>query len=504
MNTSRQETALNMTPILLGLLLSISSLTNRLAPAGTQLHIRLTSTVGSYASAPGSPISAVLIAPALVDGETILPAGSTLSGTLKAVTRVGLGIRHETAGLDLEFKQLILPDGESIPISSRVADVDNSREHVTRNGHIHGVRSTGSLCYRVSGYIRTMLQWEIHAELAEWVIRSLVVQLPEPEIYYPAGVELTLTLTEPVLVTSPVSLGQTARQLTDAERADLGPLIAAIPYRTYTPSSGRSSDLTNVLVIGSHDQIVTAFAAAGWTQANAASFRRRVKWLRAVAERGSYRAGPMSPLLLDGSGPDMAWEKGLNDVSKRHHVRMWKAGIWHGQELWIGAATRDIDFGYLRPGQTFTHRIEENIDQERDKIAYDLAFTSCANVLDWSGRRDLPRATRNATGDPITTDTRVAVIGLDDCPAPRLSTETVDLTPVPPYGRKLQRFARREILSARNELIRTNRFWRAYEGGRWVVALVRRRWRQESAAASILRESRAAGVRQSASFVVQN
>ena len=70
-----------MTTTLLGLLLSISSLTNRLAPAGTQLHIRLTSTVGSYASTAGSPVSAVLIAPALGGGETILPAGSTLSGT---------------------------------------------------------------------------------------------------------------------------------------------------------------------------------------------------------------------------------------------------------------------------------------------------------------------------------------------------------------------------------------------------------------------------------------
>jgi len=287
-----------MTTTLLGLLLSISSLTNRLAPAGTQLHIRLTSTVGSYASTAGSPVSAVLIAPALGGGETILPAGSTLSGRVKTVTRVGLGIRHETAGLDLEFKQLILPDGESIPISSRVAEVDNGRERVTRNGHIHGVRSTGSLCYRVSGYIRTMLQWEVHAELAEWAIRSLIVQLPEPEIYYPAGVELTLKLTEHLLVSSPIHLGQIPRQLTGAERAGLGRLTAAIPYRTYTPSPGRSSDLTNVLFIGSHDQIVTAFAAAGWTQANPASFRCRMKWVRAVAERGGYRAGPISPLLL--------------------------------------------------------------------------------------------------------------------------------------------------------------------------------------------------------------
>jgi hypothetical protein len=187
----------------------------------------------------------------------------------------------------------------------------------------------------------------------------------------------------------------------------------------------------------------------------------------------------MSALLLDGAKPDMSWEKGLNDVSKRHHIRLWNTGTWRGQELWIGAATRDIDFAYLRPGQTLTHRIETNIDQERDKIAYDLAFTSCANVLDWTGRPDVPEFTRNGTGDRIATDARAAIVGLNDCPAPRLSGETFDTEELPRHGGKLQRFARREILSARNDALRTNPYWRAFEGGRWLVASARRRKQQD-------------------------
>src|SRR5579864_1592076 len=127
----------------LGLVFSIHSLTNLPVPAGARLHVRLTSTVGSYSSTAGSPVSAVLIAPIIVDGATILPSGSTLTGKVKAVTRVGLGIRHETAGLDLEFDQLVTADGQDIPLSARVADVDNSRERVTTNGYIHGIRSTG-------------------------------------------------------------------------------------------------------------------------------------------------------------------------------------------------------------------------------------------------------------------------------------------------------------------------------------------------------------------------
>ena len=451
---------------------------NGLAPTGTPLHIRLTSTVGSYASRAGSPISAILIAPVVVDGQTVLPAGTAVLGIVKTVRRVGLGIRYETARLDFAFNHLTSGNGESIPISARVAEVDNGRERVDRIGQIHGIRSTGSLCYRVSGYIRTMLQWEVHAQFAQWAIRSLLVQLPEPEIYYPAGVELTLVLTENLFVSSYTGLEQSAPPLNADERAELSRFIASMPDRTYSPGSGRPSDLTNVLVIGSRDRVLTAFSAAGWTQANPASLRRRIEWIRAVAERRGYEAGPMSPLLLRDAQPDMSWEKGLNDVSKRHHVRMWNAGTWRGQELRIGAATRDIDFAFLRPGKKLTHRIEVNIDQERDKLAYDLAFTSCANLLDWTERPGLPRVTRNATGDSMITDTGVAVIGLNDCHSPRL-TAPPDIAPVPPYGGKLQRFLRREILSARNELIRNNRYWRSYEAGHWLVNWLRRRMRQD-------------------------
>jgi hypothetical protein len=465
-----------MMAAVLSVLLAITALTIRPLPEGTQLHIRLTTTVGSYASTLGSPVSAVLIAPVMVGGETVLQAGSTLSGKVKAVTRVGFGVRHETAGLELEFNQLAPLNGVAIPISARVTEVDNSRERVTQDGSIQGVRSTGSLCYRVSGYIRTALQWEVHAQLADWVIRSFIMELPEPEIYYPAGVELTLALTRALSLDAAFHGQQASRQLTGDQREELTRDVAAIPYRTQAPTSGRSSDLTNVMFIGSHEQIAAAFAAAGWTQADPASFRHRISWIRAAGELRGDVAAPMSLLLLNGAEPDMSWEKGLNDVSKRHHIRMWREDTtWRDQEMWVGAATRDIDFAYMRRGGRLSHKIEQDVDQERDKVAYDLAFTSCANLLDWTDRADIPRLARNATGDPIITDGRMVVVELNDCDAPRLSTATADSAPLPEHGDKWQRFARREVLSARNGLLRTNPYWRAYEGSRLLVEWIRRR-----------------------------
>src|SRR5450432_817745 len=467
------------------LLFSINPTAIRQAPAGTPVHIRLTTTVGSYASRAGTRLSAVLIAPVMVDGETVLPAGSVLSGNVRRTARVGLGIRHETAALDLEFNQLALPGGDPLALAARVTEVDNAREHVSGDGRIQGVRATGSVSYRVSGYVRNLLfRCELHAMIAEWIVKAAVINLPEPEIYLPAGAELTLTLTEPLFLYP--SAVQVSRALPgddrqDLHRQELHRLIASMPSRTYATARQRPSDLTNVALIGSRDQIAAAFAAGGWSAARPLTTRRLVQWLRAIGERHGFESAPMSALLLNGTRADMSWEKGLNDISKRHHIRLWKqAGEWEGQDVWIGAATRDVDFGFLRPGRPFTHRIEADVDRERDKVAYDLAFTGCTKTLDWAARANVPRVTENGTGDEMTTDTRLAVVELNSCRAPRLSTETTDTAPVPIHGGKLALLARREILSARNDLIRNNWYWRGFEATRWMAGVLRTHLRASS------------------------
>ena len=121
----------------------------------------------------GSPVSAVLIAPVVMDGEAVLQAGSTLSGRVKAVTRVGFGVRHETAGLELEFNQITPLDG------GRDADCRASRGGGQQPRARHsGWQHSGSSLHRQfmlpsERLHKNTLQWEVHAELAEWVIRSL-------------------------------------------------------------------------------------------------------------------------------------------------------------------------------------------------------------------------------------------------------------------------------------------------------------------------------------------
>jgi len=444
----------------------------RQAPVGTELHVRLVTPVGSYASKPGNPLSAVLIAPVIADGQTVLPAGSLLSGSVQRVAKIGFGIVHETATLVLKFNEVTLPDGETFPLGTLLTDVDNSRERVISDGSIRGVRGTASIAYRFSGYVRTALMWEVHARLAFWAIKTLLIQVPEPEIYYPSGVELTLTLSEPMYAKPQPESGDAAgRRLSERARDVLEPMVDDMPVRTQSQNSNREADLINMMFIGSREEISRAFTAAGWTQATMPSMQSRFLGMRAIVEGRGYRAAPMSMLLVNDEPPGMFWQKGLNNMAKRHHIRIWKqAKTWNGEEIWIGAATHDIGFAYLRHGLAVTHKIEENIDRERDKIVHDVEFASCADVTDYV-ERHVPHFARSATGDPMETDGRIAFVHLNECTEPHIPQWVDGRFPL--HGNPFQRIIRRQILSLRSDFYRQNMYWRTYEGTRWLVASIR-------------------------------
>ncbi len=464
------------------MLLPLHLLLLKQVPAGTPLHVRLTTAVGTYDGKAGMAVRAVLIAPVTDGTHVLIPAGSTLSGSIERVNKVGFGIRHETASLALDFDQVALPDGSAMPLSTRVRQVDNGREKVAKDGSILGVRTTSSISYRASGYIRTALEWEVHARIALWAVKMLLVQVPEPEIFYPAGSELTLALTEPMLAEPRPEPIDTA-EMTWKERDDMEQVIADLPARSFARGSKRAADMVNMMFVGSREQVEAAFTAAGWTESKAMSMRSRIGGIRAVVEGRGYMAAPMTALLVNNAEPDLAWEKGLNDFAKRDHIRLWKqSGTWNGQELWAAAATRDIDYAYFRPGHMFTHQIEQNVDRERDKVAHDLVFTSCTNAVDLWDRPGYPHVASNATGDVMTSDAQIAVVRLNQCDAPRTTEDLSSGLRV--HGGFMQRFARRQVLSVRNDFYRHNMIWRGYEVTRWTVAAIRKHnqgkdWRTE-------------------------
>lgn len=472
------------------LLFAVGMIGGAQAPGGSLLHVRLTTPVGSFASRPGAPVDAALIAPITArGGAVVFPAGSTLHGEVKSVRRVGLGLVHETASLELQFCSIATPGGGDYPVSARLIAVDNGREEVTPAGTIREVRTTASVGNRAAHYIRDALLMETHAQLAIWAVNSLVMQLPEPEIFLPAGAELTLRLTAPLpaapaLIAQGKSPAPGPRKFTAEELAALQPIVAAAPDRTEA-SSGRPSDIVNLVFVGSRGELAAAFRAAGWIEARPFSLRSRLSTVAAVVQGRGAPDAPMAGLLLNDVPADMSWEKSLNDFAKRHHLRLWRQGqTADGLEVWTGAATHDIDYAFFRPGGGFvTHAIARQVDHERDKVVEDLAFTSCVEAADWWERPHAPRLVKNDTGNPMETDGRLAMVRLNGCEKPAGAVASADSLPV--HGNRWELILRREILNFRSDVIRQNWVWRGYEGFRYLVVACERKPAKEPDAAPV-------------------
>jgi hypothetical protein len=432
-------------------------------PAGTVLEVRLLTSMSSYGSKPGTEVQAFVVAPGCPDG---LPAGTIIRGNVKHVSKVGLGLIHESASLDLEFSDLSLPDGQTFPLRARLIGVDNAREHVNRRGSIRGIRATASLSNRMASKILFAVDDHPLFLLPMLAVETVLFRFPDPEMDYAPGTEMHLELEDPINTGTSRACAAANESARADESPELQDLIAGLPSWTYSKRKHEPEDPTNLVFVGSQDELDRAFAAGGWTGAQNISRATGLRAVRAVAERRGYSDAPMRSLLLDGVEPDINRQKTLNTFTKRHHLRMWKRPEqWHGRPIWASAATRDIAIIFSLRQFEFTHQIQSDVDAERDKVVSDLVFTGCADSVTYVRRPDLAPASGREGRRGVTTDARVAVVELNSCQEPREGRGMATENPEPPLAFRL---IRRVTLTLRSHLIRDNIFWK-YGEGAWMT-----------------------------------
>jgi hypothetical protein len=376
-------------------------------PVGTPLSVRLATRVSSRGSHPGDAVAAVLIAPVEVDGQTVLPAGCTLRGFVREAGRSG-----GRASLRLAFSELLDEDYEESPIATRVVAVDNSRESVTDDGRIVGLRPKRRLPSPLAAVLM-LLAHDHPVALAAFEAGRLALRAAQRSaIDYPPGVEMSLALAGPL---------QIAAEPLPAPPVPADPSLTAlaqtVPFRTQAPRRHRDADVTNLLLVGSPAQVEDAFVEAGWTRAQPMDLRGRLRGLLALVLKHGYQPAAVSRLELEGRPPDLVFEKQNNTLAKRHHVRLWHEQGAGGDTVWVGAATHDVAIVFDRDRHAFTHRIDPRIDAEREKIVNDLQLTgevAAASLVD--RLRPSPLAGRAAT-DSIETDGRMAIVVLSSAHA---------------------------------------------------------------------------------------
>jgi hypothetical protein len=213
------------------------------------------------------------------------------------------------------------------------------------------------------------------------------------------------------------------------EDPELQKLVHAAPMRTMSKDK-KPSDLTNLMFIGTQQQIISAFDEAGWIEADNLGLGSALKVAQATVRQTGYSNAPVSLLRLNDKPPDLVFQKSLDTFAKRHHIRIWKmTRQYQGREVWVGAATHDIATMNARAGTKWTHRIDPHIDRERDWVQTDLLFAGTAVAYLDVDRPAAPKKAANATGDDIVTDGKMTVVAIKQTSGK--PGETPTLTPRP-------------------------------------------------------------------------
>ena len=378
-------------------------------PAGTEFSVRLKDKIASESTAVGATVHADLIAPAVVDGKIVIPAGAALSGTVKQVKPANGTTRAEA---QLSFTEISM-GAYKTRIDAVVKTLENARETVDDKGVIIGIDGSTTASSRIDQGITKLGASDRFAGLAgiiQGAKQALNIQDANPNIDYDAGVEFTLRLTAPADWQGPAQ-GPEANLKPFPNQAGLADLVNQQPFRTVAADPPKPSDLTNLMFIATEAELRAAFEKAGWAAAAQLNATSKLETARALIEDRGYKEGPMSVLMLDGKPPDLALQKGNNTFSQRDHLRIFRReGTFDGKPVWVCSSTHDIGIAFSDRDHTFIHKVDSNIDAERAKVVNDLLFTGLVKSLALVDRPQVPTEASNATGDTLHTDGRMAVL----------------------------------------------------------------------------------------------
>ncbi|MBV8708413.1 MAG: LssY C-terminal domain-containing protein [Acidobacteriaceae bacterium] len=379
-------------------------------PTGTELNVRLTSDVSSNTPS-GQRVTAVLTTPVFVNGTPVISAGTQLMGNT-ADTRpykpAADGGAEQQAALRVHFTKIEDPKGQSKSISCVLKDVDNARETVDPSGLITGIRQSETFAAQIDrGINKLQSRYAQFAQILTGVKGAMLNQV-DSSIDYKAGTDLKLEIIRAFDWNAPASASSVG-PITPA--AELDAAVNSQPFRTMALNPPDPSDMTNLMFIGTAEQVQAAFQSAGWFAADALGQNSKMETARAIIENRGYKEAPMSILTLEGKPPDLALQKQTNTFAKRHHIRIWqRPQQFNGKPIWVAAATHDISITFSPTAKNFTHGIDPNIDAERSKVVNDLLFTGTVHGVALVERSKIPQNASNATGDKLLTDGKMAVL----------------------------------------------------------------------------------------------
>ncbi|MBZ5541653.1 MAG: LssY C-terminal domain-containing protein [Acidobacteriia bacterium] len=328
---------------------------------GTPLKLRALRTVSSADAHPGDTVDFEVIYDVLLNGFPVIPRGSVAQATITAVhkkRRMGRGGK-----LKLRLDSIRLSTGQTVALRS---------EKEVRGGGHKTVMATGMAVTALAFYPAAPALLFLRGQ------ESVLLQGTEVTAHVHGNFPLDAARFNRALTAeSAQPAGPTAMPTaaTPANQVTLEQLTTLLPRRVLN-GQGHEGDMVNLVFVGTQEQLEEAFAQAGWIETIRS--KPHAFWHAAHDPKNNV-AMPMSRLFLFGRPQDYGYAKEdtASTVTRRHHLRIWKTGYEvAGYPVWAGAATHDIGIEKDQHKWSLTHKIDPEVDQERDFVGECLATAS--------------------------------------------------------------------------------------------------------------------------------
>ena len=141
-------------------------------------------------------------------------------------------------------------------------------------------------------------------------------------------------------------------------------------------------------------------------------------------QREHYVRLPMETLYVFGRRQDYSYA--LPDpaavLTRRHHLRIWRTGYEvNDTPVWVGAGTHDVAIEFERRKLWMIHRIDPDVDAERDFIARNLTETHMVTRSQYLASAVPVFEAQTTKGEAYHSDSRMILLDLSRQPAPTLA-----------------------------------------------------------------------------------
>lgn len=198
-------------------------------------------------------------------------------------------------------------------------------------------------------------------------------------------------------------------------------LLREIPRRVSDPQ-GNPGDMVNILIVGTQDQVLKVFGAAGWVHVDSSVQDTVLNAITDSLEKKDYLTMPMSTLFLFHRAQDygFAHAEAVRVAMSRNHLRVWKSPYEvEGRPLWCIAATHDIGFERDERNKSITsvtHKIDPAIDGEREYVNDTLSSTGLVIQRTHVTPPNALTEAKTATGGAFHSDGRILILILKETP----------------------------------------------------------------------------------------